>query len=199
MDRLRINMHALLKQGGEEAMLLQMQNSQFNKELDGVRESYESEKLIRQSLELENIKIKIELQRKIDNEKLHIDELNAARENNFKLNCKFQALRTELAQVTASVTVIDSDNIKLRSLLTEEVRDKEIRLERKAEELKHEKLKWERLNVNLDVQLTAKTSELAAMKSQLEEKWAFIQKLEHAIISDAARFEKKLALQVINL
>lgn len=196
MDRLRSNMHCMLKQGGEEVLFLQNQNSQLQKECDSLRDQLEMAILLKKTLEEEAAKLKVEIDRKLDNEKLHIEEMTSVREQVFKMNQKMQELRSELAHASSSFQVADANNVMLRAQLQEEKRDKEAQLDKKKEDFKRDKSEWEKMFSHLEVQIGVKTTEVVSLRQQLEEKRNIIQKLENTIHFDSTRLEKKYHQQV---
>jgi outer membrane murein-binding lipoprotein Lpp len=79
MDKLRNNMHEMLLQGGMEAKVIESQNAELQKEVDGLRDEKEFLSKTKENLELELQKLQAALGASRDSEKSRQSEITALR------------------------------------------------------------------------------------------------------------------------
>lgn len=196
MDKLRANMHNLMKDSGDTSQALTEQVSQLQQDLDNQNDALQIMKQSKDAVDVEISHVRSDLQKFKDESKSHIDEIAVLKSQIVDMTQQAQAHRLEITNANAKYLTTEKEINLLREQNMETFKKVEAEKEEKQEEFK------EQFNA-LYAQMHTLQSEIEILKvdkqsllDDVERKQETYNRLKDQMQQDTNRLEKKILAQI---
>jgi len=196
MDKLRANMHNLMKDSGDTSQALTVQVNQLQQDVDNLNDALHLLKQAKDAVDMENSHVRSDLQKFKDESKSHIDEIAVLKSQIVDMTQQAQAQRLEITNANAKYSTTEKEIKLLREQISETFKTVEAEKEEKQEEFKAQFNTLYSQIHGLHGEIEILKVDKQSLLDDIERKQDTYNRLKDQMQQDTNRLEKKILAQV---